>query len=120
MTIAISSAHELNSLDGLNGVYISKNLPAASTAARNLTLILSEDGTAAMTTEFVGKGTLIERGAWRAKGKRAEITWTELDGADINLRMIFELRENELVFIGPDPNAFGALEIRLYRVSAMK
>ncbi len=100
----------------LNGIYFVKGLAAADTSDRNLTLILSADGTAALATEFVGRGTMIERGRWNAEQSRADITWTELDGKEIHLRMSFELRGNALVYIGPDPNAFGSAGISLSRM----
>lgn len=99
----------------LHGVYFVKDLIAADASNRNLTLTLNQDGSAALATEYVGQGTLIERGRWNREHTRAEITWTELDGMTINLRMIFKLRGNALVYVGPDPNAFGATEIALMR-----
>lgn len=100
---------------GLNGIYLAKDLMTADSTCRNLTLVLSQDGTAALMTEFVGRGTMIERGKWSGEQQRAEITWTDLDGEAIYLRMIFELRGNEMVYIGPDPHAFGIPGMRLNR-----
>lgn len=99
----------------LNGIYFVKGLASPNSARRNLTLVLSGDGTAILIIEFVGKGTILERGRWTAKDTQAEILWTELDGETIALRMTFELRENALVYIGPDPNALGAVPVRLGR-----
>lgn len=104
-------------LPQLNGVYFVKGLGLPNSTLRNLTLVLTGDGTAVLITEFVGKGTILERGSWLCKDKQAEILWTELDGETIALRMTFELRGNELIYVGPDPNALGALPVRLHRVS---
>lgn len=104
-------------LPQLNGIYSFRGLTATDSSRRNLTLILNENGTATMTIEFVGQGTLVERGSWKAELTRAEITWIELDGKAIHLRMVFELRGNEMVYIGPDPNAFGVMGISLRRMA---
>ena len=104
-------------LTPLHGVYFVKGLTAAEASDRNLTLVLGEDGTAMLETEFVGHGKIVERGRWNAEKTRADITWTELDGKAINLRMIFELRGNVLVYVGPDPTAFGAMSITLSRMA---
>lgn len=100
----------------LNGIYFVKGLASPNTAQRNLTLVLSGDGTAILIIEFVGKGTILERGRWIGKTTQAEIMWTELDGQAIALHMNFELRDNALVYIGPDPNALGSVPVRLGRV----
>ena len=98
-----------------NGIYLVKGLEGAGTAERNLTLILSQDGTAALMTEYVGLGTSIERGIWVDHDARVDITWNELDGKAIHLRMSFELRGNEMTYVGPDPNAFGLFGVRFQR-----
>ena len=103
------------SVPQLNGIYFITGLAAAESADRNLTLVLSQDGTAALMTEFVGRGTMIERGTWMASDRRVVINWTEMDGEAIHLRMIFELRGKGLTCVGPDPNALGAKGITLYR-----
>lgn len=99
----------------LNGIYFITGVMAADSADRNLTLVLSLDGTAALMTEFVGRGTIIERGTWSAAQTRVMINWTELEGESINLRMIFELRGNGLTCVGPDPHGLGAMGVTLNR-----
>lgn len=106
-----------NSVSPFIGSYFVKGLISAEASNRNLTLTLSQDGSAALTTEYVGQGTLIERGHWNAEHSRADILWTDLDGKPIRLQMIFELRGNTLVYIGPDPNAFGVNDVTLDRMA---
>ena len=99
----------------LNGIYTLQGLSTADASQRNLTLVLNQDGTALFTTEFIGRGTIVERGTWTADRARAEIMLTDLDGQRIQLRLIFELRGNEMVYVGPDPRALGASELKLVR-----
>ena len=99
----------------LSGIYFITGVTAMEAADRNLTLVLSLDGTAALMTEFIGRGTIIERGTWSSAQRRVHINWTELDGEAINLRMIFELQGNGLTCVGPDPNALGTRGITLNR-----
>lgn len=99
----------------VNGVYLARSLPAADASARNITLILSQDGSAVMTTEYVGKGTIVQNGVWKQNGSNANIVWTEQDGKPINTQMNFELRGNDMVYVGPDANAFGSEGLTLSR-----
>lgn len=99
----------------LNGIYTLQGLATAEASQRNLTLVLNQDGTAQFVTEFIGRGTIVERGTWAADRARAEIMLTDLDGQRITLRMIFELRGNEMVYVGPDPYALGVKELKLER-----
>lgn len=115
MSVAPPLSHDVSPGSRMNGVYLAEGLLTADSTRRNLTLVLSQDGTAALMTEFVGRGTIIERGSWNGEQDRADIVWTELDGQAIYLRMVFELRGNTMVYVGPDPHAFGAAGIQLNR-----
>lgn len=107
-------------LPKLNGVYFATGLGTPNATQRNLTLVLTGDSTAALIIEYIGKGTIIQRGSWAQKDTQAEILWTELDRETIALRMNFDLRGTELVYVGPDPNALGAIQVRLTRAGCNK
>lgn len=100
----------------LSGIYVAREVTSTDSTKRNLTLVLRQEGNALLVTEFVGRGTIVERGTWRDAYPRAEIILTDLDGQAIHLRMIFELRGDEMVYVGPDPFAFGTAGISLGRM----
>lgn len=99
----------------VNGVYLARGLPTADASGRNITLILSQDGSAVMTTEYIGKNTTVQKGIWKQSGNAANIVWTTQDDQPINTQMNFEVRGNDMVYVGPDPNAFGSEGLTLPR-----
>ena len=100
----------------LQGLYVLRDLPVEDGRTRTLRLTLQPSGAAALETCFTGIGSITERGTWNGGASSVHIHWTELEGERINLRMIFELRGRNLVFVGPDPHIFGVTGIVLERV----
>lgn len=116
----LQSADTAAMLEPMTGIFTARQIKAVDASERNLTLHLNADGAAQLVTEIVGRGILVERGSWIQNKTRAEVTLTDLQGQAICLRMIFELRGNEMVYVGPDPYAFGTTEIRLGRLKKVE
>ena len=84
-------------------------LPAADAAARRFTLVLGEDYSARMVTEFEGKGASTEKGTWSADGPAVTILLMEHDGKPINAFLAYDLNGRTLVpAAGWDSTRWGA------------
>jgi hypothetical protein len=60
--------------DHLPGVY-QGHAPAADAARREFTLSLKTDGTAILTTSFIGKGKASEPGRWTLSGRQITLSF---------------------------------------------
>ena len=84
-------------------------LPAADAAARRFTLVLDEDYSALLFTEFAGKGTTSEKGTWSADGPAVTILLTERDGKPTNTFLGYDLNGRTMVpAAGWDSTLWGA------------
>ncbi|HEX5817882.1 MAG TPA: hypothetical protein VFY20_03335 [Gemmatimonadales bacterium] len=84
-------------------------LPAADAAARRFTLVLGEDYSAMLFTEFEGKGTITEKGTWSADGPAVTVLLMEHDGKPINTFLAYDLNGRMLVpAAGWDSTLWGA------------
>jgi hypothetical protein len=58
----------------LSGIY-QGHAPAADAARREFTLSLKTDGTAVLTTLFIGKGKVLEHGRWTLSGRQITLSF---------------------------------------------
>lgn len=84
-------------------------LPAADAEARKITVALAPDGTAALSTEFIGKGTFVEKGTWTQDGITVTVVFTEQDGQTLAApeTFVFELQGGNLANTSWDQAAYG-------------
>jgi len=90
-------------------------LPAADASGRNLTLVLNADKSATLTTEYIGKNTVVQKGTWSSSGAAVTVTLTELDGRAVKVEMTFELKGDELVATQWDKNLYGSVGPGTYK-----
>jgi hypothetical protein len=72
-------------------------LPAADAARRTFTLVLDEDYSATLFTEYAGKGVITEKGTWSADGPAVTILLLDHDGKPINTFLAYDLNGRTLV-----------------------
>jgi hypothetical protein len=84
-------------------------LPAADAATRKFTLLLAEDYSAMLFTDFVGKGVVTEKGTWSADGSAITILLMDHDGKPITTFLAYDLNGRTLVpAAGWDSTLWGA------------
>lgn len=92
-------------------------LPAADAAGRVVTLDLAIDGTATMTTQFIGKGDpIVEVGTWAADGDSAHVSFTQNNGQPQDNRITWTLQGTNLVTTEYDKTLYGTAGLPLSRV----
>lgn len=92
-------------------------LPAADAPGRIVTLELARDGSATMTTQFIGKGgPSVESGTWSEQDNTADVTLTQKDGAAQDNRITWTLQGTNLVATKFDPAQYGTAGLALSRV----
>lgn len=92
-------------------------LPAADAVGRVVTLDLALDGTATMTTQFIGKGDLIvETGTWVGEGDNAQVTFNQNNGQPQDNRITWTLQGTNLVTTEYDQQQYGTAGLPLSRV----
>lgn len=92
-------------------------LPAADAIGRVVTLDLALDGSATMTTQFIGKGSpVVESGTWVADGDNAAVTFTQRDGQPQDNRITWTLQGSTLVTTAYDQAQYGTAGLPLTRV----
>jgi hypothetical protein len=72
-------------------------LPAADAAKRIFTLLLDEDYSAILFTDFAGKGVITEKGTWSADGTAITVLLLDHDGKPINTFLAYDLNGRTLV-----------------------
>ncbi len=91
-------------------------LPAADAIARVVTLDLGVDGSALMTTQFIGKGApIVENGTWSETNDSAQVVLTVRDGQPQDNRLTWKLENNQLVPVAFDAAQYGANGLPLHR-----
>jgi len=91
-------------------------LPSASSPGINVTLILGEDGSAQMISDYMnGEAPIIETGTWAGSGNSAAVSLTSLNGRPIDEEVVFEMQGNMLVSTVYDPAIFGSEGLKLNR-----
>lgn len=94
-------------------------LPAADAIGRVVTLELAIDGSATMTTQFIGKdGVFVESGTWVGEGDTAAVTFTQRDGQPQDNRITWTLQGSTLVSSEYDQSQYGSAGLPLTRVGS--
>jgi hypothetical protein len=91
----------------LLGLYHAE-LPAADASSRNLYLALNADGSAALTSEYVGKGRVTAKGTWKADGQALTLSLTEEEGKAIKNEIVFDAPGSELIAKQWDQARYGS------------
>jgi hypothetical protein len=88
------------------GIY-QGHAPEADAAKRVFTLKLASDGTALLTTVFIGKGDATERGRWSRSGNQIVITFDAMGPNRPPHPITFHHRGHELSPVHWDPSEWG-------------
>jgi hypothetical protein len=88
------------------GIY-QGHAPEADAAKRVFTLKLASDGTALLTTVFIGKGDATERGRWSRSGSQIVITFDAMGPNRPPHPLTFHHRGRELSPVHWDPSEWG-------------
>ncbi len=72
-------------------------LPAADAEKRSFTLLLQENSSATLFTDFAGKGVITEKGTWSADGPAVTVLLLQHDGKPINTFLAYDLKGRMLV-----------------------
>lgn len=92
-------------------------LPAASAIARVVTLDLGLDGSAMMTTQFIGQGApIVESGTWTEVDNLAHVIFTLRDDTPQDNRITWQLDNNQLKSVQADAAQYGSAGLPLQRI----
>ena len=95
-------------------------LPAADAAGRTITLRLKPDGSSEFTTSYLGKGTFVEKGAWKDNGDGTlTVTLTEKDGQKNSKPVVMKFQKDgtRLKLVDYDKNIWGTEGLTLNQAS---
>jgi hypothetical protein len=90
----------------LAGVYQGR-APASDAAKRVYTLNLGSDGTAMLTTQYIGKDNVTMQGKWAQNGREIVLTFNPMGPNGPPRPITFRHRGNELSPVHWDPNEWG-------------
>jgi NlpE N-terminal domain len=90
----------------LSGVY-QGHAPASDAARRVYTLNLASDGTAMLTTQYIGKDNVTMHGRWTQSGRQIVLTFDSLGPNGPPRPITFRHRDHELSPVHWDPNEWG-------------
>lgn len=94
-------------------------LPAADAIARVVTLDLGVDGSATMTTEYIGKGApIVENGTWTEANDLARVIFTVRDGKPQDNRITWQLKDNQLTTVEYDAAQYGSAGLPMNRIGS--
>ena len=92
--------------DTFRGTY-QGHAPAADAAKRVFTLNLASDGTAILTTLYIGKDNVTMHGRWTQSGSQIVLTFDSMGPNRTSPPITFRHRDHELSPIHWDPNEWG-------------
>jgi hypothetical protein len=95
-------AHETD----LSGIY-QGHAPASDAARRVYTLNLASDGTAILTTQYIGKENVTVHGRWTQSGRQIVLTFDSMGPNGPPRPITFRHRNHELSPVHWDPNEWG-------------
>jgi hypothetical protein len=101
-TTLLASGHETD----LSGVY-QGHAPASDAARRVYTLNLAADGTAMLTTQYIGKDSVTMHGRWTQSGRQIVLTFDSMGPNGPPRPITFRHRGRELSPVHWDPNEWG-------------
>jgi hypothetical protein len=108
LILALSGCGAPAAGSSLPGNYLT-NLPAADAAGRVITLTLGADQSAALTTDYMGKGVVVQTGKWAGAGQDVVVTLTQQAGKAINQEITFQLQGKDLVTTKWDKTLYGSV-----------
>lgn len=112
-TVSASSANYAGTYNGV--------LPAADTIGRVVTLILERNGSATLTTVFIGKDQPnVEIGTWSAEGNIIRGNFTQSNGAPAASSITWEAHDLQLIATEFDQAQYGQSGPSLTRVGSGK
>ena len=91
----------------LSGVY-QGHAPASDAARRVYTLNLAADGTAMLTTQYIGKDSVTMHGRWTQSGRQIVLTFDSIGPNGPPRPITFRHRGHELSPVHWDPNEWGS------------
>lgn len=98
------------------GTWRSDALPAADASGRVYELVIADDGRADLSTTYVGKGTIVERGTWDGRDSLVRVV-ARKDGTGAPQSYLFTLRPDSTLALAPDTVRFGTAGLVLRRVA---
>jgi len=98
----LASGHETD----LSGVY-QGHAPASDAARRVYTLNLAADGTAMLTTQYIGKDSVTMHGRWTQSGRQIVLTFDSMGPNGPPRPITFRHRGHDLSPVHWDPNEWG-------------
>jgi hypothetical protein len=98
----LAGAHETD----LSGVY-QGHASASDAAKRVFTLNLASDGTAMLTTQYIGKNNSTMHGRWTKSGRQIVLTFDSMGPNGPPRPITFRHRNHELSPVHWDPNEWG-------------
>ena len=116
---ALTTTRALTATQALTNTYVAV-LPAADAAGRTITLNLKPDGSAQFTTTYLGKGTFVEKGAWKDNGDGSlTVTLTEQDGQKNSKPVVMKFQKDgtRLKLVDYDKNVWGSEGLTLNQAS---
>ena len=90
----------------ISGVY-QGHAPASDAARRVYTLNLASDGTAMLTTQYIGKENVTMHGRWTQNGRQIVLTFDSMGPNGPPHPLTFRHRGHELSPVHWDPNEWG-------------
>jgi hypothetical protein len=90
----------------LSGIY-QGHAPASDAARRVYTLNLASDGTAMLTTQYIGKESVTMHGRWTQGGRQIVLTFDSMGPNGPPRPITFRHRNHELSPVHWDPNEWG-------------
>jgi len=90
----------------LSGIY-QGHAPASDAARRVYTLNLASDGTAMLTTQYIGKENVTMHGRWSQSGRQIVLTFDSMGPNGPPRPITFRHRNHELSPVHWDPNEWG-------------
>jgi len=90
----------------LSGIY-QGHAPASDAAKRVYTLNLVSDGTAILTTQYIGKENVTMHGRWTQSGRQIVLTFDSMGPNGPPPPITFRHRNHELSPVHWDPNEWG-------------
>jgi NlpE N-terminal domain len=90
----------------LSGVY-QGHAPTSDAARRVFTLNLASDGTAMLTTQYIGKNNATMHGRWTQSGRQIVLIFDPIGSNGPPRPITFRHRDHELSPVHWDPNEWG-------------
>ncbi len=91
-----------------NGLYVSDTLPAADVRGRVARLAIGPDTLAALEIQYVGRGAVLRRGVWWARGEELTFEPRRGDGRPLETAFLWRLEGGRLVPLRWNREVYGS------------